>query len=408
MPATRTDRVAPSGHPWRHLSPRAAGLVAATALVLSACGDAPTSENEPEPEQQALAPECHEVDELTAELPEGTEPTGTTAEPVDDPLVPDDQAQGQASERDGQPDTTRQAPPGMGPQIERWARQEAADSFAGVWVDQDLGGYAVAFATEVDRHADEVRDRFHPGLAVAEADHSYAELRDIQERIGREQSDVEYEESGAIRSAGVQVLKNRTTVGIFDPDQGRLAELSETYGASAICFDIEEPPGPPAEGVEPLAKASGWREGLPQGDPSALLEVAYDRETADRAWRANVPDDLDERDDDLPAEPGVYGALDEVDFDRQAVVVWSSGESGSCPGWLADLDTVDNTVHVEVDATAQLCTDDYVPYRMVLAVDRDRLPQPDQLPHARIEGVPDSEISSYPTTSADPTTYLPG
>lgn len=151
------------------------------------------------------------------------------------------------------------------------------------------------------------------------------------------------------------------------------------------------------EGLVPLAKATRWRDEL-QGttDAFAVIEIAYDRKTAERSWQDNVPDDLERRDDEQPAEPGLYGDLDDIDFDRQAVIVWSSGESGSCPGWLADIDTRDGTVHVERDATQQECTDDYNPYRMVLAVDRDRLPESSDLPHERIEGVPDGEIRRYP------------
>lgn len=151
------------------------------------------------------------------------------------------------------------------------------------------------------------------------------------------------------------------------------------------------------EGLASLAKATNWREEL-RGttDAFAVIEIAYDRKSAERSWQDNVPDDLERRDDELPAEPGLYGDLDDIDFDRQAVIVWSSGESGSCPGWLADIDTRDGTVHVERDATQQECTDDYNPYRMVLAVARDRLPESSDLPHERIEGVPDGEIRNYP------------
>jgi len=125
-----------------------------------------------------VAPECHEVDRLEAALPEGTEPTGTTAEPVEDASMP-------AGQND---DVTTTAPEtlSLGPDIQVWGEQEAPDSFAGVWVDPQLGGYAVAFADDVARYATEGRERLHPGLAVAEAEHSYAELRAIQQRIGQE------------------------------------------------------------------------------------------------------------------------------------------------------------------------------------------------------------------------------
>jgi hypothetical protein len=178
------------------------------------------------------------------------------------------------------------------------------------------------------------------------------------------------------------------------------------------CADPEAP-GPPAgagldpeaaaDGVVPLAKAEGWREQLqPMGTPFAVLEIADDRDTAERAWRDNVPDDLPPG-EGVPDEPGVYGALEQVDFERQALVVWSSGESGTCPAWLfdvrarddgaVDIEQRDITSLVEEDV---MCTMDYRPYRMVLAVDRDRLPDLTGLPTEDVHGVPDGRVSAYP------------
>lgn len=359
-------------------------------VVLAACGGATTPEIEPsEPSGQGVvAPECQEVDRLEAVLPEGAEPTGTTAGPVEDDSMPDGQTDGGTA--------TAPEARSLGPEIQAWAEQEAPDSFAGVWVDQELGGYAVAFAEDVGRYAAEVRERFHPGLAVAEADHSYAQLRALQERIDQEQMDTA-DESGAVRSSGTQVMINRVTVGVFDPDDERLHELSEIYGATAICFEIQAAPSPPGEGIETLAKATDWRDGLAEElGQFGVFEVAYDLETAEAAWRDNVPDDLEPRDDELPADPGVYGELDEVDFDQQAVVVWSSGESGSCPEWLSDIDHADGSIVVERERSGGMCTDDYNPYRVVLAVDRERLPSADELPSARLDGVPDGEVRIYP------------
>lgn len=135
--------------------------------------------------------------------------------------------------------------------------------------------------------------------------------------------------------------------------------------------------------VQPLAKADGWRAGLTGDLGFAVVEVAYDSDGAERAWRENVPGDLPER-DGQPAEPGRYGDFGSVDFDTHAIVVWSSGQSGSCPGWLADIRTgADGTVEVETGVDMRggdACTDDYHPYRMVLAVERERLPDPEQLP----------------------------
>lgn len=364
-------------------------MLCLAAVVLAACGGTTTPEIEPSGPlgEGVVAPECHEVDRLEATLPEGTEPTGTTAEPFGDTSMPD-----------GLNDEATTTAPGalsLGPEIQAWAEQEAPDSFAGVWVDQELGGYAVAFADDVDQYATEVRERFHPGLAVAQAEHSYAELRAMQDRIGQEQTGAD-DEPGAIWSSGAQVMINRVTVGVFDPDDERLTELSDEYGATAICFEIEDAPSPPGEGIQTLAKASGWRDGLAEEfDVFGVFEVAYDRATAQAAWRDNVPDDLDARDDELPAEPGVYGDLDDVDFDREAVVVWSSGES-SCREWLVGIDTTDDGIVVEREGPGGACPSDYNPYRMVLVVDRDRLPLVDELASAQLDGVPDGVVRVYP------------
>ncbi len=140
--------------------------------------------------------------------------------------------------------------------------------------------------------------------------------------------------------------------------------------------------------VEVLAKAEGWRAGLADaaGQPHMLLEVAADAELAQRAWDDNVPDSLVEADGE-PDQPGIYADLDDVDLDQKVVVVLSSGESSTCPVWVEDLSTVDDHLEVMLASVApadQGCTDDYQPYRLVLAVDRDRLPV-DALPIERID-----------------------
>jgi hypothetical protein len=154
--------------------------------------------------------------------------------------------------------------------------------------------------------------------------------------------------------------------------------------------------------VGALARDNGWRPELggPFPGPAAILEVAYDRETAEEAWRENVPDELPERTGD-PDRPGVYGSLDDVDFDREVVVVWSAGGSSSCPPWLARVETdAAGTVTLETDAAeAEACTDDYSPYRMLLAVDRERLPAADDLPTEDVDAdvpPPGALVTGYP------------
>lgn len=170
----------------------------------------------------------------------------------------------------------------------------------------------------------------------------------------------------------------------------------------------ESPPGggggSDTAAIQPLAKADGWRDGLAESSFNlfGLVEVAYDRGTAELAWQENVPDGLPEQ-DGRPTEPGRYGNLESVDFGTHAVVVWSSGQSGSCPGWLADIRTnPDGAVELETDQDGSTCTDDYNAYRMVYAVALDRLPEPEQLPVSTVivdgrSGGASSLIDAYPT-----------
>lgn len=169
------------------------------------------------------------------------------------------------------------------------------------------------------------------------------------------------------------------------------------------------PPGStpdPSENLQPLVKAEGWRDGLVESfegeHPYALLELAFDEETAQRAWEENVPGDLEQR-SGPPAEPGRYGDLSEVDFDTQAVVVWSSGQSGSCPAWLAGIATEgDGAVKATTEQQGSTCTDDYNAYRMVLVAHRDLLPEPTWLPMDEVvvdslELAWDSLVREYPS-----------
>ncbi|MDP8932301.1 MAG: hypothetical protein M3O70_28025, partial [Actinomycetota bacterium] len=75
-----------------------------------------------------------------------------------------------------------------------------------------------------------------------------------------------------------------------------------------------------AEGLVVLAKAERWRSDLWRlgSTTFAVLEIADDRPTAERAWRENVPPGLP-RAQGVPAAPGVYGEFDDVDLATMAV-----------------------------------------------------------------------------------------
>ena len=150
----------------------------------------------------------------------------------------------------------------------------------------------------------------------------------------------------------------------------------------------------PDTGVQVLAKADGLRALL--GGFHGVVEVAYDEGAAAQAWAENVPADLARRFGE-PELPGLYGDLADVDFDREVLVVYSSGQSGTCPEWLTGAEvTEQGTVQLTTTSTPRLfatvhgkrvglCTADRRDYRLVLAVDRDRLPPISGLPTTRVQ-----------------------
>jgi hypothetical protein len=104
--------------------------------------------------------------------------------------------------------------------------------------------------------------------------------------------------------------------------------------------------------VQVLAKADGWRARL--GPFHGVVEVAYDEAAAVQAWAENVPADFVRRTGD-PTLPGLYGDLADIDFAREALVIYSSGQSGTCPGWLTGIEvTEQGTVQLTTTSTPTL------------------------------------------------------
>lgn len=118
------------------------------------------------------------------------------------------------------------------------------------------------------------------------------------------------------------------------------------------------------------------------GEGITLLE---DPAAARDAW-----DEIDDPalpDGGAPArgrEAGRYRHPDEVDLDALAVLRVEFGESGTCPHRLADVrwDAEAGVLRFSRDTGLRLggCTDDFVPYTALIAVERERLPEPDELP----------------------------
>jgi len=110
-----------------------------------------------------------------------------------------------------------------------------------------------------------------------------------------------------------------------------------------------------------------------------VLEIAYDRTSANQAWREHVPEGLQQRHGD-PREPGIYVPLTDVDFDSHAVVVWSGNQSGTCPKWVTDISSEGRSLRITTRDPEPNCMDEFQPYAMVLAVERTSLPKESRLP----------------------------
>ncbi|WP_130650250.1 hypothetical protein [Egicoccus halophilus] len=135
--------------------------------------------------------------------------------------------------------------------------------------------------------------------------------------------------------------------------------------------------------VQTLAK----RYEMPAGSPPVAneevavvtLELALDRDTAALLWDEHVPDDLPRR-RGKPFDEGIYGNLDGVDFDSQVVALWWGGEA-TCAQAVTDVQLPEPaTVELHTTEEAPDCLDMAIPFRMLLAIDRDRLPDPAELP----------------------------
>lgn len=391
---------------------RVSAAIAVATVLVAGCGGDPTPTVEPGADGPATdepvagtpveLPECADWDEERVYTPPAEE------QPPTDPDITSPELF-----RDIEPfDDGGSGMGGFGAARE-WAEREASEHFAGLWIDNHHNAAVIAFTDDVDRYAEEVRDRFGAGWWVVEAEHSYAELERVQAGIdlspdgGVAEGDLDGEEPsprtppGAVVGTALLESQQQVEVTVVGGDDEVLAALAERYDHPAVCFSVLPPPpsydedGP----VRTLATVTGWREGLERDHPGfALLEIADDREAAERAFTDNVPDDLPAVDGD-PSEDGLHAGLDTVDWDRETVVVFSAGRSGSCPVWIEDVRVDDGSVSVtEATPTRGGCTDDYNPFRAVLAVDRDRLPAVDELPLPVNEGFPEgSEAVVYPT-----------
>ena len=137
--------------------------------------------------------------------------------------------------------------------------------------------------------------------------------------------------------------------------------------------------------VQTLAKNYDMPEGfLGSARDAATLEFAVDPETAVALWDEHVSDELP-RGRGKPFGEGIYDDLDSVDFDRQVVALWW-GTEATCPQAVTDVRSPDRaTVELHTTEEGHACLDMATSFRMLLAIDRDRLPEVSELPVNLVE-----------------------
>jgi hypothetical protein len=114
-------------------------------------------------------------------------------------------------------------------------------------------------------------------------------------------------------------------------------------------------------------------------DQDVSLELALDQDTAALLWDEHVSDDLPRRRGE-PFLEGIYGDLESVDFDSQVVALWWGGEA-TCAQAVTDVQFPESaTVELHTTEEEPACLDMEIPFRMVLAIDRDRVPALSELP----------------------------
>lgn len=210
----------------------------------------------------AIAPSCSEIPDRSYQPPPEDQPPAdpalTTADaildlPIQEPVEPEiiELENGETVH------IAPEAPPTAIGALQTEGPIEWPDHFGGVWGDQRYGSMVVGFTEDVDRYAELVRGRYGAAWWVVEVEHSEVELRELQDEIGRAELGPSDGPGSISSTASGTGQLNRVTIGILEPSDDRLAELSERYGAARICFEIERTPTADDAQVAPWEPAPG-------------------------------------------------------------------------------------------------------------------------------------------------------
>lgn len=186
-----------------------------------------------------------------------------------------------------------------------------------------------------------------------------------------------------MRSTAPKAMPLRCLIAI----SGTVLALGCSSGGAAVDGTIE--PLARVTSVDLPVEASEFEDGAAADRPeNQVLEIAFDRERAEALWQNHVPEGLPAGNGDDLAVSAQFGDLDDVDFDRQVVVLWWASQSGGCGEELTRTNVADGgTVELDVAVEGGGCADLRNTYHQVAAVSRSAVPEPQDLPTADVTGM---------------------
>lgn len=238
------------------------------------------------------------------------------------------------------------------------ARAQNMVGFVEAWIDRKHNGWInVGFAhTDIAAAQEELTALFpDEGVVAVELPRDRAELEEIQRRVAAALPP-------KFQAPNYHPLHGRVEVwvGVLDPD--RIARVAAAVGDEPVCVDGQDTetairPGPQRP------EGDGWRYLGEFDTTTAPLHVVGDVDDFVSLWGGL----------------GGREAPPDVDFETQVVVGLEIGFSGSCRE--TRLDSVrfgETRVEFEINTVTEemACTDDYNPRTYLVALDRDRLPEP--------------------------------
>ena len=313
-----------------------AALVAGMLLILSACGQPPSSGQSPPTTLHPLS--------TIAAVPEAID-----CQDIEVPHAPED----------WYADTPIYVGNEM-PSEEVRAFASGIEGFREVWIDRDRNGWIGVGFDGGDIHAhQEALEAAFPGVGVVavEMPYSYEELQAISFDIAAQLPD------------GMSIGSIYEVQGYVEVFVGRLTEENIALASEAIadlpaCITGNDPATTPAVGPQP-AGGNGW---LYLGEADAMLDIEMPQIIAEQAALNSIWGRL-----------GIRDPAPEVDFDDQVTLVLVIGHSSSCPETRLDDVVVEGSLVYAVIPTIteeMACTADWVPRTYLVAVDRDRFPAP--------------------------------